>query len=92
MGTIWMWKRFRIYASSSRRRNSQMPWLLLRPLDARWWSSTHHAAHVFQDTAADLVDEKTVRPYDPFHFHHHLIHRKEAHYRGERVPEESEFL
>lgn len=36
-------------------------------------------------------DEKTVRPYDPFHFHHHLIHRKEAHYRGQRVPEENEF-
>jgi hypothetical protein len=50
----------------------------------------HHSAHIFQDTPAGLVDE-TVRPYDPFHFHHHLIHRKEAHYRGERVPEESEF-
>jgi stalled ribosome rescue protein Dom34 len=24
-------------------------------------------------------------------FHHHLIHRKEAHYRGERVPEEDSF-
>ena len=51
----------------------------------------HHAAHISQDTAVDLADEKTVKPYDPFHFHHHLIHRKEAHYRGERVPEENEF-
>jgi hypothetical protein len=51
----------------------------------------HHAAHIFQDTAVDIADEETVKPYDPFHFHHHLIHRKEAHYRGERVPEENEF-
>jgi len=28
--------------------------------------------------------------YDPFNFHH-LIHRTEAHYRGERVPEEDSF-
>ena len=32
-----------------------------------------------------------IRPADPFGFHHHLIHRKEAHYRGERVPEEASF-
>ena len=24
-------------------------------------------------------------------FHHHLIHRKEAHYEGERVPEDTSF-
>lgn len=51
----------------------------------------HHTARIFHDTVVDMGDEKTVRPYDPFHFHHHLIHRKEAHYRGERVPEENEF-
>jgi hypothetical protein len=33
----------------------------------------------------------TVHPYDPLGFHHHLIHRKEAHYQGERVPEEKSF-
>ena len=32
-----------------------------------------------------------IRPYDPHHFHHHLIHRKEAHYQGDRVPEETSF-
>ena len=32
-----------------------------------------------------------MRPHDPFHFHHHLIRRKEAHYSGERVPEEHSF-
>lgn len=52
----------------------------------------HHAAHIYQDLRGSRpADEQTVRPYDPFHFHHHLIHRKEAHYRGERVPEEDSF-
>jgi hypothetical protein len=52
----------------------------------------HHAAHVYQDIDGSRPeDEVTLRPHDPFHFHHHLIHRKEAHYRGERVPEETSF-
>ena len=33
----------------------------------------------------------TVKPYDPFGFQHHLIHRKEAHYKGDRVPEEDSY-
>lgn len=52
----------------------------------------HHAAHVYQDVGGSRpAKEHKVQPYDPFHFHHHLIHRKEAHYRGERVPEEDSF-
>jgi hypothetical protein len=52
----------------------------------------HHAAHVYRDLGGSRpADEKKVQPYDPFNFHHHLIHRKEAHYRGERVPEEDSF-
>ena len=52
----------------------------------------HHAAHVFQDFGGSRpADEHKVQPYDPYNFHHHLIHRKEAHYRGERVPEEDSF-
>src|SRR6516225_5282206 len=52
----------------------------------------HHAAHVYQDLGGSRpADEHKVRPYDAFNFHHHLIHRKEAHYRGERVPEEHSF-
>jgi hypothetical protein len=52
----------------------------------------HHAAHVYQDLGGTRpADEDKVRPYDPFNFHHHLIHRKEAHYRGKRVPEEYSF-
>jgi hypothetical protein len=52
----------------------------------------HHAAHVFRDLGGSRPrDEVTIEPYDPHHFHRHLIHRKEAHYRGDRVPEESSF-
>ena len=52
----------------------------------------HHAAHVYQDFGGSRpADERKVQPYDPNNFHHHLIHRKEAHYRGERVPEEDSF-
>jgi len=52
----------------------------------------HHAAHIYQDFGGSRpADERKVQPYDPFNFHHHLIHRKEAHYRGERVPEEDSF-
>jgi len=52
----------------------------------------HHAARVFHDV--DLgrdQSEVAIKPYDPHHFHHHLIHRKEAHYEGDRAPEETSF-
>ena len=51
----------------------------------------HHAAHVYHDVGGSRPIEHKVQPYDPYNFHHHLIHRKEAHYRGERVPEEDSF-
>jgi hypothetical protein len=52
----------------------------------------HHGAHVYKDLGLSVPEpESKVTPYDPFHYHHHLIHRKEAHYRGERVPEETSF-
>jgi len=52
----------------------------------------HHAAHLYRDSGGSRpADERNVRPYDPFNFQHHLIHRKEAHYQGERVPEEDSF-
>ena len=52
----------------------------------------HHVARIYHG----LVDsqsqgEVTVKPYDPFGFQHHLIHRKEAHYSGDRVPEEGSY-
>jgi len=52
----------------------------------------HHIAHVYQDSGQKVPElEHTVRPHDPFGFHHHLIHKKEAHYKGERVPEDKTF-
>ena len=52
----------------------------------------HHVARVYQDDNKNVPEaEDTVLPYDPFNFPHHLIHKKEAHYRGERVPEEKSF-
>jgi hypothetical protein len=52
----------------------------------------HHAAHVFRDLSGTQArDVSTIEPYDPHDFHHHLVHRKEAHYRGDRVPEETSF-
>jgi hypothetical protein len=52
----------------------------------------HHAAHIYHDFGGSRPkDEIAVKPYDPFGFQHHLIHRKEAHYKGERVPEEDSY-
>jgi hypothetical protein len=52
----------------------------------------HHSARLYQEPGgASSGSETTVKPADPHGFHHHLIHRKEAHYEGERVPEETSF-
>lgn len=52
----------------------------------------HHVAHVYQNLGDSRPEgEVAVKPYDPFDFHHHLIHRKEAHYKGDRVPEEDSY-
>ena len=52
----------------------------------------HSVARIYHDRGGNVPqDEVNVKPYDPFGFQHHLIHRKEAHYEGERVPEESSY-
>ena len=52
----------------------------------------HSVARIYHDPGGSVPqDEVNVKPYDPFGFQRHLIHRKEAHYKGERVPEESSF-
>ena len=52
----------------------------------------HHSAHLYRDANAGSGQRDVeIKPYDPHHFHHHLVHRKEAHYQGDRVPEESSF-
>ena len=52
----------------------------------------HHLARVYQDVDGNRAQrEDAERPYDPHGFHRHLIHRKETHYQGQRVPEEPSF-
>ena len=53
----------------------------------------HHVAHIYHDLDDSRSQgEVTVKPYDPFGFQHHLIHRKEAHYEGDCVPEEDSYF
>jgi hypothetical protein len=52
----------------------------------------HSVARIYHDPGGSVPqDEVSVKPYDPLGFQRHLIHRKEAHYKGERVPEETSF-
>ena len=52
----------------------------------------HHMARIYQDRGRSRPErEDVVKPYDPHGFHRHLIHRKEAHFAGQRVPEEASF-
>jgi hypothetical protein len=52
----------------------------------------HHAAHIFEETGGSRPKAlDTVEPADPHHFHHHLVHKKESHYEGGRVPEDTAF-
>ena len=52
----------------------------------------HHSARLYRNVDDSRPEDKTtVKPYDPFGFQRHLIHRKEAYYAGERVPEEHSF-
>jgi hypothetical protein len=52
----------------------------------------HRKARIYHDLGKSVpADEVNAEPRDPFGFHRHLIHRKEAHYEGERVPEETSF-
>ncbi len=60
-----------------------------RPLGRMVVVIDHHVAHIYHDTGGTRPEnEVSVKPYDPFGFQRHLMHRKEAHYQGERVPEE----
>ena len=52
----------------------------------------HHSAHIFNGIGGSQPQNvATIEPYDPHHFHHHLVHRKQAHYQGDRAPEETSF-
>ena len=52
----------------------------------------HHGAKVVHvDVASDEASEHVIRPYDPHHFLHHLVHKNQSHERGQRAPEEPAF-
>ena len=71
---------------------SELPSLAIDPICRMIVVIDHHAAHIFSAlNSGQPQSEVTVKPYDPHHFHHHLVHRKEAHYQGDRVPEETSF-
>jgi hypothetical protein len=53
----------------------------------------HHGARFFETAGSDgkLEEHGHLEPKDPHGFLRHLEHRKEADYRGQRVPEADEF-
>ena len=49
----------------------------------------HHETKIFQiGVRSDEASEHTIRPYDPHHFLHHLVHKDQYRERGQRAPEE----
>lgn len=52
----------------------------------------HHKAQIFRAANGSRPEFITkTAPYDPHGFHRHLIHRKQASYIGDRVPEDPAF-
>jgi hypothetical protein len=52
----------------------------------------HHGARFFEPASGGrLTESEHLEPLDPHGFRRHLEHRKEADYKGERVPEADEF-
>ena len=53
----------------------------------------HHQARFFESASdgVHLVERDHLEPVDPHGFERHLEHRKEADYKGERVPEPDEY-
>jgi stalled ribosome rescue protein Dom34 len=53
----------------------------------------HHGARFFESAGSGtaLEEGEHLKPKDPHGFERHLEHRKEADYRGQRVPEADEF-
>lgn len=53
----------------------------------------HHRARFFEPTSGSggLTESEHLEPLDPHGFRRHIEHRKEADYRGQRLPEDDEF-
>ncbi|HVP34222.1 MAG TPA: hypothetical protein VMT09_11310 [Steroidobacteraceae bacterium] len=52
----------------------------------------HHGAKIYRiDTAFDDASKRSITPYDPHHFLHHLTHKDQSREQGQRAPEEPAF-
>jgi hypothetical protein len=52
----------------------------------------HHGAKIFHvDVRSDEPMDHVIKPYDPHHFLHHLVHKDQSRERGQRAPEEPAF-
>lgn len=52
----------------------------------------HHEARLFRiDAAAAGATKRTIHPYDPHHFLHHLTHKGESREPGQRIHEDPSF-
>ena len=52
----------------------------------------HHEAKIYQiGPNAQTASGQEIRPYDPHHFLHHLVHKDQDRQRGQRAPEDPDF-
>ena len=52
----------------------------------------HHEAKIYDlARTADHAGGRTIKPYDPHHFLHHLTHKDQLAARGQRAPEDIKF-
>jgi hypothetical protein len=52
----------------------------------------HHGARIFEiELRSGEAAAHTIRPYDPHHFLHHLVHKDQDRERGQRAPEDFGF-
>ncbi len=52
----------------------------------------HHEARIFHlDISSVNIADHVIKPYDPYHFLHHLTHKDQDRERGQRAPEDHQF-
>lgn len=51
----------------------------------------HQAATVYDLRDGACIHVATIHPHDPHHFLHHLTHRDQSRYQGQRAPEDASF-
>ena len=52
----------------------------------------HHGAKIYHVGASvDDTSKQEIKPYDPHHFLHHLVHKDQSREQGQRAPEDPSF-